>query len=161
MTVFSLRSPRVGEAEALAELHLLTWEQTYGGLFPPSAWGPDARVQRVRMWTAICEGRPEWRTALAESAGEVVGFAHVGPSVDDPPVRDRHLWFIYLLDVAQGSGAGQALLDEVLRDEPASLWVLEQNPRAIAFYEKNGFVRDGARQPTGFATGGDEIRMLR
>jgi len=29
------------------------------------------------------------------------------------------------------------------------------------FYAKNGFVPDGARQPTGFAAGGDEIRLVR
>jgi GNAT superfamily N-acetyltransferase len=81
--------------------------------------------------------------------------------VDDPPPRERQLWFIYLLASAQGSGAGQALLDDVLGDEPASLWVFEANPRARAFYAKNGFVPDGARQPSGFDGAPDEIRMVR
>jgi len=28
---------------------------------------------------------------------------------------------------------------------PAQLWVLEENPRARRFYERNGFLADGAR----------------
>lgn len=28
---------------------------------------------------------------------------------------------------------------------PAQLWVLEENPRARRFYERNGFIADGAR----------------
>lgn len=154
----SIRRPRPDEAEALADLHLRSWEETYAGQFPPSAWGADARAQRIRMWTAICtETRPDWRTAVAELDGEVVGIAHSG--VDEEGIR--LLWLIYLLTSAHGSGAGQALLDAVIGDEPATLWVLDENPRARAFYERNGFRADGQSKPTGFETGGDEIRMVR
>lgn len=158
-SALNIRRPRPDEAEALADLHLRSWEETYAGQFPPSAWGADARAQRIRMWTAICtEARPEWLTAVAEMDGEVVGIAHSGASDDD---TGRLLWLIYVLKSAQGSGAGQALLDAVIGDEPATLWVLEENPRARAFYERNGFRADGERKPTGFDAGGDEIRMVR
>jgi GNAT superfamily N-acetyltransferase len=69
------------------------------------------------------------------------------------------LAFIYLLSAAQGSGVAQVLLDEVLGDDPASLWVLEENSRARAFYVKNGFSPDGAKMPSDL--GGTEIRMVR
>lgn len=155
---FTIRAPRPDEAEALAELHLRTWEETYSGRFPPSAWGPDARAQRIRMWTAICtEPRSDWRTAVAEVDGEPIGIAHSG--IDDD--GHRLLWLVYVLAGHHGTGAGQALLDAVLGDEPARLWVLDGNARAIAFYERNGFRDDGRRQPTGFETGGDEIGMTR
>lgn len=162
MTEFWIRAPNFDEAEELADLHVLTWKETYGSAFPPSAWGEEARKQRVGMWDAICSRpRPADRFAVAERDGKLIGFAGSGASTDDPPVRERHLFFIYLLAIEQGSGAGQALLDAVLSDGPASLWVLEDNPRARAFYERNGFVLDGARQATGFDTGGEEVRMVR
>ena len=44
---------------------------------------------------------------------------------------------------------------------PVGRWVLEENSRARAFYERNGFVLDGARQATGFDAGGEEVRMVR
>ena len=36
------------------------------------------------------------------------------------------------------------LADAALGDDPASLWVLEDNPRARAFYRRHGFDPDGA-----------------
>jgi RimJ/RimL family protein N-acetyltransferase len=50
-------------------------------------------------------------------------------------------------------------------DEPAELWVVEGNLRAIAFYRKNGFAEDGARFALGnaeaVAEGVFEVRMVR
>lgn len=162
MTTFRIRAPRPGEAPEIADLHLRTWEETYCDAFPPSAWDESARDQRRRMWEAICaRPRPTDRFAVAEHAGALIGFAGAGASQDADPVRAQQLFFIYLLADAQGSGAGQELLDHVLGDAPATLWVLEGNARALRFYERNGFALDGARQPTGFDTGGDELRMVR
>jgi hypothetical protein len=33
-----VRPPGPHEAESLADLHLLTWQETYAEHFPPSAW---------------------------------------------------------------------------------------------------------------------------
>lgn len=162
MGTFLIRAPRPDEAHEIADLHLRTWAETYSGAFPPSAWNESARKGRCRMWEAICE-RPRHtdRFAVAEREGTLIGFAGAGASQDAEPVREQQLFFIYLLADAHGSGAGQALLDRVLGDDPATLWVLEGNDRAVRFYERNGFVLDGVRQQTGFSTGGDELRMLR
>ena len=43
-----------------------------------------------------------------------------------------------------GTGASDMLMDAALGDDPASLWVLEDNPRARAFYRRHGFDPDGA-----------------
>jgi hypothetical protein len=56
---------------------------------------------------------------------------------------------IYVLRSADGSGAEQALLDAVLADRPASLWVAADNPRAHASYLRNGFRPDGAESSFG------------
>lgn len=47
------------------------------------------------------------------------------------------------------------------RETYADHFPLEANPRARAFYVKNGFAPDGARQPSGFDGAPDEIRMVR
>jgi ribosomal protein S18 acetylase RimI-like enzyme len=162
MTPTLIRAPRPGDAAALAELHLETWAETYAGAFPASAWGEEARAGRIRMWGSICTApRPGDRFAVAERDGRLAGLAGAGASQDTPAPRARQLWFIYLLASAHGSGAGQGLLDAVLGKEPASLWVLEANARAAAFYTRNGFVPDGSRKPSGYEGAGDEIRMVR
>lgn len=162
MTSYLVRTPREDEWEALADLHLATWQETYSGKFPDSAWDPDARVARIGMWKAICSApRPGDRFAVVERDGKLVGLAGAGASQDNPAPRVTQLWFIYVLASEQGAGVGQKLLDNVLGTSPASLWVLEDNPRAISFYNRNGFLVEGTRKPSGFETAGDEIRMIR
>lgn len=66
---------------------------------------------------------------------------------------------LYVLASHHGSGVGAALLQQVLdASRPASLWVADPNPRAQAFYRKNGFERDGSVKVEG---GVREVRMVR
>ncbi len=53
------------------------------------------------------------------------------------------LYAIYVRASWHGTGVGQALLDATIGDLACSVWVLENNPRAHAFYARNGFVADG------------------
>lgn len=59
---------------------------------------------------------------------------------------DRELEGIYSPARVHGSGVGQLLLDAVIADSPAYLWVLDGNARAEAFYRRNSFRRDGAER---------------
>ena len=62
------------------------------------------------------------------------------------------LYAIYVLPQAWGSGAGAALMREAVAglreafDGDAVLWVLEDNPRARRFYEREGWRLDGGRK---------------
>jgi ribosomal protein S18 acetylase RimI-like enzyme len=97
---------------------------------------------------------------VAEAGGELVGFSVVGPGRDEDAPAPTELYAIYARATWWGSGLGQLLWDAVDPDEPCSLWVLEANDRARAFYRRNGFVADGARE---HYSGLDawEIRMVR
>ncbi len=53
-------------------------------------------------------------------------------------------------------GAGQALLDAVVRRGPAFLCVAAINPRAQAFSRRNGFRPDGSTKSDRI----DEVRMV-
>jgi GNAT superfamily N-acetyltransferase len=53
---------------------------------------------------------------------------------------------IYQYARAHGTGTGQALLEAAVGDRPAYLWTAEDNPRALAFYTRNGFIPDGTRK---------------
>ncbi|HEY0519180.1 MAG TPA: GNAT family N-acetyltransferase, partial [Ilumatobacteraceae bacterium] len=87
------------------------------------------------------------------------GFGHAGPEHSSPsyatsdhavpsqPVAGNRgeVYGFYVHPSAWGSGAAAALMsrcEEFLRDEgftSAVLWVLRDNPRALAFYEKAGW----------------------
>ena len=147
---FTVRVPEPSEAEEIADLHVLTWRETYTHLLPDGFFDEEYVAGRRRLWHRLLENpREHWRIRVAERDGRIIGLATAGPSTaadgDDPP-RERQLYMLYVLATEYGGGAGQALLDEVLGDEPAVLWVAKENPRAIAFYRRNGFVFDGIEQ---------------
>lgn len=102
------------------------------------------------MWRSTLES-PDVRDAVQvalDSTG-VVGFAAAQTTPEPDAVRPEELTTFYVLARAHGTGAGQALLDTVLADRPASLWVAADNPRAHAFYRRNGFTPDGAESAFG------------
>lgn len=98
---------------------------------------------------------------VAVVADHVVGFAWTAPSCDKPRVRGLELVGLYLLAAHHGAGLGQALLDSAIGDQPASLWMAEDNPRARAFYVRNGFTPDGARKVEPAWEDLTEVRLVR
>ena len=117
------------------------------------------------MWNHILGNpREEWSIRIAESGGQIIGFAFFGPSFgpegQELP-RDRQLFSIYVTAARHGAGVGQALLDATAGDAPAMLWVARDNPRAVAFYLRNGFQFDGAEQADPGAPALVDARMVR
>jgi GNAT superfamily N-acetyltransferase len=155
-----LRPAVPADAPAGAAMHAACWHEAYGPLVDA---GPlEERLADTARWTAawtaqLASGPPR---VVAEVDGELVGFAVAGPSRDEQPVVATELYALYTRAAWWGSGLGQRLWEAVRPDEPCSLWVLEANARAQAFYRRNGFVPDGARERY---EGLDawEIRMVR
>src|SRR5262249_55133274 len=92
---------------------------------------------------------PGWATYVAEGHGRTVGWVSIGPSRDEHGIGE--LYAIYVDPEEWSRGAGRALIrraEERLAEEyaEATLWVLEDNPRARRFYEAAGWRTDGARQ---------------
>lgn len=155
-----VRKATIDDAEAIGRVHYATHVETYTGKFPEGVIESFPPEQRARNWERIlAESHGEvW---VAEIGGEVAGFASTVPSRDENPPRELELAAIYLLAAHHGSGLGQALLDAAVADRPASLWVLDDNPRAQAFYRRNGFEPDGAEKLDERWGNIREIRMVR
>jgi ribosomal protein S18 acetylase RimI-like enzyme len=111
-------------------------------------------VREERWRRRLAEPEPRHVVLVAENNGSVVGFASCGESRDAPD--EGELYSIYVLPEAWGSGAGPLLMAaalSALRENgfaAASLWVLEDNPRAQRFYEREGWARDGGRREEEF-----------
>ena len=74
----------------------------------------------------------------------------------------QELYALYVDPELHGSGVASALLNSVIGSNAASLWVLGDNPRAQAFYSREGFVADGAsKMLDGELSHIPEIRMVR
>lgn len=164
---FTLRKPVADDAVELAALHVECWKQTYTELLPQGFFSTEHAEHRLNLWQRIlADPNPAFSLAVACNEQEdLICFSFAAPctkdSVDVPAGIDRQLYNLYLLNDQHGSGAGQALLDAALGDQPALLWVAEQNPRAIAFYQRNGFSFDGQVLDDPTAPLITDLRMVR
>ncbi|MCZ4068493.1 GNAT family N-acetyltransferase [Microbacterium sp. H37-C3] len=183
MTAVAVRRAVPADAAAIARVHVRGWHETYTGRMPQSILdrldldrltrvrrellGHEQRISDRESSGAARPNHTErthdlGRTWVAVTAGSIVGFAVSGSSRDDPPVAPVELYAIYVLAAHHGIGAGQALLDAALGHESASLWVLADNPRARAFYARNGFRPDGAeKDDTSWGESISEVRLVR
>lgn len=142
-----VRAPLLADVPAMARVLVQSWRETYRGVMADAVLDdPELPAARERFWTAALTD-PQYadnRAAVAERDGDLIGVAMSGPPLEPGP-EDRQLYVLYVLERAHGSGAGAQLLDAVL-DPAASalLWVADPNPRAQAFYRREGFTADGA-----------------
>lgn len=146
-----IRPATLADADAIAHAHTVSWRETYGRFVDDpetNPWFDTAR--RIDMWRSLLAESPAGSGVLVALDGTgVVGFAAVQRTREPEAARLEELTMLYVLARAHGTGTGQALLDAVLADRPASLWVAADNPRAHAFYRRNGFTPDGAESAFG------------
>jgi len=154
-----IRPATTADAEGIARVHTTSWRETYGRFVDDPDTDPWFDLgRRLDMWRAnLAQGT--FATMVADGADGIVGFAAVEATPEPDAVRPEELTMLYVLGRAHGDGSGQALLDAVLGDRPASLWVAEDNPRAHAFYRRNGFAPDGAT--SSFGPIGSTVRLVR
>ncbi|KQZ87974.1 hypothetical protein ASD62_00175 [Phycicoccus sp. Root563] len=116
------------------------------GAAAPSAADCEGAIAGVRRRLALLGAR----ILLAHRDEAVVGFALFAPNA-----RATEVFYLAVDPEAWGGGIGTALLaavDDLARqdDRPLELWVIDDNARAIAVYERAGWlptdevVRDGA-----------------
>jgi GNAT superfamily N-acetyltransferase len=149
-----------GDAEAIATVHVRSWQGAYPHVFPAEALARLDASRRAAYWRGrIVAGD----TVLVTE--EVTGFASVGPSRDPDAEGLGELYAIYVTPEHWDTGAGRGLMDaavEALREAgfaEAVLWVLEDNPRARRFYERAGWTVDGAVKEDEFL--GTRVREVR
>ena len=144
----SVRPATVDDARGIAHVHVTGWHEAYTGRMPQAILDRLDIDRSAYGWGRIIDGEfpdEDSQVWVAECDGEIIGFASAGRCRDEDAVPGRReVYAIYVLAKHYGSGAGRGLLDAAIGRGAASLWVLEDNPRARAFYARNGFVPDGA-----------------
>ena len=97
---------------------------------------------------------------LAELGADIVGVASSSTRIDERPGPRLELNSLYVAHGMRSMGLGTRMLDELLGDAPAVVWVFSANSRAISFYEGCGFAQDG-HETIDDDTGRPEVRMGR
>jgi GNAT superfamily N-acetyltransferase len=150
-TAPTIRPATPDDAAGIAAVHVVSWQWAYRGKLPPEYLDSLDATRRVSMWERMITTDDSMTVLVAEQSGEIIGFCSVGPAKGDAGPETGELHAIYLLERVKGTGVGSALITggiAVLRRtgyRDAVLWVLESNELAIEFYERAGWVHDGAR----------------
>jgi ribosomal protein S18 acetylase RimI-like enzyme len=143
-----VRRARLEDARAIAQVHAETWREAYEHVFGAERLASVTIDARLAQWERIlAAGQSD---VFVAAAGGMVGFVSTGDSRDAD--AEAELFAIYVLPEAWGTGAGSALMRagvEAMRlraSGDAVLWVLDDNPRARRFYEREGWALDGERK---------------
>jgi len=143
-----IRWPRPSDAAAIADVHIASWRSAYRGLLPQALLDTLSTSEFTDRWRHQLADRRR-TTLVAEVANRVVGFASFGVSRDpDANAGTGELFGLYTATDVWGSSVGRLLHEAVVIEldagfQQSTLWVLEANARARAFYEKNGWLADG------------------
>ncbi len=152
-----VRTATIADATRLAQLGASTFRETFEGentsddmaSYLAEAFTPDRQAAEISdsSGVVLLAERPD-----APGAEKLVGYAHLVSAPAPPAIKGlapMELKRLYVTRSWQGKGVAQALMDAALdaaRDRGAkTLWlgVWERNQRAVAFYNKYGFARDG------------------
>ena len=154
----TIREGTVDDARAVAEFQTATWNEVYEGIVSAEYNSGTTVEKRAARWAQRLAG--ERAVLVAEHEGRVVAVASAGERRDDRGGADLELMSIYLAPDVRGTGLADQLVEQLLADAPAVLWVFEGNERAIGFYRRHGFEPDGEGM-FDVDTGVPEIRMAR
>lgn len=143
------------DAEALAQVHVASWRETYRGLLPDAYLDRMSVPAHARRWRRSLLAPPPGAVTLAAAdRGGLVGYAAGGPSRYQVE-GEAEIHTLYVLRRAQGQGLGRRLLSDtarVLADNGAKslmISVLRDNHAARAFYEHLGGIADAPRPEPG------------
>ena len=166
MTADDVRAAKASDAPAIARVHVDTWRTAYAGILPQGFLDGLSVERREAFWRSTVEQPGDQRLWVAESGGEVVGFASTGPARDeDLPAGSGELMAIYVAPASWDKGLGAHLFRRAIADlrergiDPLVLWVLTDNARGRRFYDAMGWAPDGeVRQLDLGGTPVEEIR---
>ena len=155
-----------GDAQALGEVHVLSWRETYPGLLPAAYLARmDPRLHARRWRGQLMAARPGEVVLAAEGRDGVVGYCAgmAGDKTQGAEDRSAEVHTLYVVRAAQNRGVGRGLLGAAARTFQAigatslHLWVLRDNAPARAFYAHLGGLAVAERPVRGWGGGLTEV----
>ncbi|MCL2003243.1 MAG: GNAT family N-acetyltransferase [Oscillospiraceae bacterium] len=150
---FSIRKALPEDAYEYAACHIETWQSAYRGIIPDeylANMSTQLEQRAERFKEEMTEQTARFYLSIYQE--KVIGKLVIGQSRDEDKPNAGEIIGIYLLEGFWGKGYGRKMLDFALKElkmtgySEALIWVLEGNHRARRFYEKCGFIFDGAKK---------------
>ncbi|WP_260439195.1 GNAT family N-acetyltransferase [Burkholderia sp. Bp9099] len=141
MSVISVRTAHLDDAQAIADFHVKVWRHTYRDLAPAQAHAVLDERHRGRTWREkLASNERDQLVLVAETDGTIVGIGAAG-APSEPIFGGRgEIKFLYVDPGFKRRGIGRTLLArlathlQTMRYRGAALSVVKGNDAAIAFY---------------------------
>jgi ribosomal protein S18 acetylase RimI-like enzyme len=180
-----VRPAEAGDERGLAEVRVRSWQEGYAGIVEEAFLASLSIDDNERRWITVMENLAPLRHLLvadvgAGNASEVVGYSTFGPyrirTGDDRTMEVHELaepgtigevYGFYVRPDHWGSQVANELMTSTISTlsndgwPAARLWVLRDNPRARRFYERHGWITDGAEASLAIVGNPTECRYSR
>lgn len=144
-----IRKVNIQDIEKLKEIGKLTFAETFSSENSEEDMREylEEGFSTEKLYTELTNPNAEFY--FAELDGKTIGYLKVNYGESQTEIKDKNaleIERIYVLKEFHGKKVGQILYDKAIelakKRNMDYVWlgVWEQNPRAIRFYEKNGFV---------------------
>ena len=161
-----IRQASVDDSPDVAALHLRTALFAYASIFPPEAAPPELHHLTLD-WERRLGGRhaPNLHGFVAVAGDQISGVILAGADPDH--LEMGHIARLYVDAPQWGQGIGSLLYEAAVSHlmqagyGQASLWVLEENARARAWYERLGWTSTGEHKVAEGTVGVDDVRYTR
>ncbi len=127
------------DAQETGNIYAQSWKYAYKDIIPQSY------LDNISGTNWACNLSGGRKSLVMTESGKIIGTASFSKSRWTSHEDYGEIVSIYFLPEYIGKGYGKALLDRTMEElkqlgfEKILLWVLADNQRARAFYERNGF----------------------
>ncbi len=143
-----IRLARASDADAIAELHVVSWRGSYRGILPDSYLDGDVVAEREAAWARFFAEPPPGAVAFVASGAGQSFDGFIALEQGHERGYDAVIENLHVAPGARGRGLGKKLLATAAvhlmaaGDAAACLWVYDANKAAIDFYRALGGVID-------------------
>ena len=150
-----IRTMEITDLPRVAEIHVFGWRSAYRGIISDEYLFNKMLVSR-RMSSFESAVKNNTEESYVYDDGMIKAFMTIGDCRDEDKPGAFELWGIYVEPFMKRQGIGSILMDYCERIaiergfSEICLWVLEDNTEGRSFYEKLGYVPDGAKKRIDF-----------
>lgn len=141
-----IRPAGAADADAIAQVHITAWRETYPGMVPAPVLASVSTVEHAELWRRrlLAPASPTSTFVATDAVGMVVGFGTCGPQQAALLRYDSEVYAVYILRRAQHRGLGHGLMAAMARRLQergacsAIVWSARDNAPARQFYQGLG-----------------------